>query len=124
MKPTGDRKRMMHHGDVFSGIKTKNAEKRKAIEAQRHNKFMDMISNEALVEAGLSRPRPDHWVENYIKMHGIERTGIKLKDQIKEISAPELLSDEQCRLYFESDVGKKNLRFYQQALSYWKNKYS
>lgn len=124
MKPTEFRKKRLAAGDVFTGIKTKDPNRRKMIESQRHNMFMDMQGSEPAVAAGLpARPNPCEWVDKFVKTHGKEHTEAKLKETLKTLENTDAFNDPLMKPYFTSESHKKNLTFYRNANGYFKNKY-
>ena len=117
VKPTDFRMKRMKSGDVFLGLeKIKNKHQRRLIEAERHNKFMDMMGSSPAVEAGLNpRPNPVEWVKEFSRKHGVDYT----KRKIEKMLQTELKADHPLQKpYTESEISRKNRIFYQQALSY------
>lgn len=123
MKPTDFRKKMMHQGDVFAGIKTRDPEVRKKIESERHNKFMDMLGDKPRIEAGFKKMSPNQWVDAFVGNNGREATEALLKTTLRDLTNTNHLDDPQAKPYVTSAIAKKNVEFYKQAQNYFNNKY-
>lgn len=119
-KPTEFRMKRMRSGDVFLGLeKIKNKHQRALIEAERYNKFIDMLGSKPAVEARANpRPNPIEWVKGFARNHGVEYT----KKKIEKILKDSFTADHPMQKpYIESERARKNKIFYQNALSYLKN---
>lgn len=109
--PTDYRMKRLQAGDVFVDThKIKNEHKRRLIEVERHNKFMDMLHYPKI--------DPVKWVISFAKNNGIDYTKHKIEKMLKE----ELeRTHELEKPYVESKRAKKTRIFYQNALSYLRN---
>lgn len=117
-RPTKDRMKMMHHGEVFNGLhKVKNKAERRVLEAKRHNKFMDLLGSGPAVESGLPKnPNPVEWVKAYVVHKGVKKT----KKDIIEILKTFRTDDNMASPYVNSKQAAKNKTFYINALAYLK----
>lgn len=115
------RKKLLGHGDVFSGIKIKNKDKRQYVEAKRHNQYMDLMYEATRVMSGFPKPSPEKWAKRYAEMHGMQNAIRKIETILQELMANKQVSG-QTQLYTKNKISKANVRFYQNALCYLNNR--
>jgi len=107
------RKKMLSGGDVFAGLsKIKNKDHRIKIEAERHNKWMDM--------KGVVKVCPVKWIKSFM----IGRQKEYVENYLKRIIEGYGSVKHPCaKPYYESKNGKKINEFYKNAFGYLKRHY-
>ena len=110
---SGVRERMMNGGDVFFGLnKIRDKAQRTKIEAERHNKWMDM--------RGVLKTCPVKWAKSFMEGRQKDYAENYLE---KVIAGYGSVDHPHAKPYYVSKNSLYNLGFYKNALGYIRNNY-